>query len=91
MVGPLSQSWYEDGPDQKPHLYEDQPHLLRGGPKTMLIPKRDDETVEEWVERVWSMEPIFGYPETPAWWKELVRTEWRNQREERNGQRDLED
>jgi hypothetical protein len=28
MVGPLSQSWYEDGPDQKPHLYEDQPHLL---------------------------------------------------------------
>jgi hypothetical protein len=57
----------------------------------MLIPKRDDETVEEWVERVWSMEPIFGYPETPAWWKELVRTEWRNQREERNGQRDLED
>ncbi len=22
---PLSKGWYEDGPDQKPYLYEDQP------------------------------------------------------------------
>jgi hypothetical protein len=57
----------------------------------MLIPKRDDEAVDEWLERVWSMDPVFGYPETPAWWRELVRAERRNQRVERNERRDLED
>ncbi|MBM4058182.1 MAG: hypothetical protein FJ275_08100 [Planctomycetes bacterium] len=29
IAGPLSKAWYEDGPDQKPHLYKDQPHLLK--------------------------------------------------------------
>ena len=27
-IGPLSKEWYEDGPDQRPYLYKDQPHLL---------------------------------------------------------------
>jgi hypothetical protein len=28
-IGPLSKEWYEDGPDQRPYLYKDQPHLLK--------------------------------------------------------------
>lgn len=39
MVGPLAKEWYEDGPDQKPHLYKDQPHLLPKGSNDDVHPE----------------------------------------------------
>jgi hypothetical protein len=38
-MGPLSKGWYEDGPDQKPCLYEDQPHLLEKVNKDNVHPE----------------------------------------------------
>ena len=38
-MGPLSKGWYEDGPDQKPCLYEDQPHLLKKVNKDNVHPE----------------------------------------------------
>ena len=41
----------------------------------MIIPKRDNESVPEWIDRVRSMPPLPGYPATPEWWTELFPTE----------------
>lgn len=30
--GPLSKEWYDDGPDRRPYLYKDQPHILKEEP-----------------------------------------------------------
>ena len=38
-MGPLSKGWYEDGPDQKPCLYKDQPHLLEKVNKDNVHPE----------------------------------------------------
>ena len=38
-IGPLSKEWYEDGPDQRPCLYKDQPHLLEKKNKDNVHPE----------------------------------------------------
>jgi hypothetical protein len=41
----------------------------------VFIPKRENETVEEWGGRVRAMAPFAGYTSTPKLWIELVSDE----------------
>ena len=43
----------------------------------MIIPKRDNESVPEWIDRVRGMPPLPGYPATPEWWIKLFPTKQR--------------
>lgn len=42
---------------------------------TMLIPKRDNEAVEQWIERARNLALILGYPPPPEGWVEMFPTQ----------------
>ena len=48
----------------------------------MFILKRNNESVDEWIDRVRSMLPLLGYPETPEGWVELFPTERREEKDD---------
>lgn len=54
----------------------------------MFIPKREDESVDEWIDRVRRMAPSFGYPASPEWWTKLFQTEQDDEQKKEQRDRD---
>ena len=54
----------------------------------VFIPKRENETYHEWLERVRRVSSVLGYPETPEWWIKLFPTERGAEKKEQRQQQD---